>query len=223
MPSIWWWSTSRGEAFHGRSRQAGELVDWSTDRAPGSGTIVPRWATSGRSSSTIWSGEKEPALMPARPGDRHGNGEYSMLGTSDRSLVVKPGDHVDAAAPRQDGAFRHGLRPRHVHYELRKSPDLFDGDGCPQPSRASAASAARPRAGSYRARVVVITGRNSRLGAAQAVNRNVSGPWSPVPRDVTWNSQKPRAAHVHSRMRCGPLHLAASIALQGGRWIRGAV
>jgi murein DD-endopeptidase MepM/ murein hydrolase activator NlpD len=103
--------------------------------APGSGTIV---AAVGNKADDIpydlEAAKKEPALMAGNylVIDR-GNGEYSMLGHfRTGTLAVKPGDHVERGqllAKMGHSGMGSGLV--HVHYELRNSPDLFDGDGLP--------------------------------------------------------------------------------------------
>jgi len=126
----------QGEAFHG---DPGKQENWAglgvPIVAPGSGTIL---AAVGNKPDDIpydlEAAKKEPALMAGNyVVIDHGNGEYSMLGHfRNGSLAVKAGDHVERGqllAKMGHSGMGSGLV--HVHYELRNSPDLFDGDGLP--------------------------------------------------------------------------------------------
>lgn len=126
----------QGEAFHGDPGKQENWVGLGVPIvAPGSGTIV---AAVGNKPDDIpydlEAAKKEPALMAGNYlVIDHGNGEYSMLGHfRTGTLVVKPGDHVERGqllAKMGHSGMGSGLV--HVHYELRNSPNLFDGDGLP--------------------------------------------------------------------------------------------
>jgi murein DD-endopeptidase MepM/ murein hydrolase activator NlpD len=126
----------QGEAFHGDPGKQENWVGLGVPiLAPASGTIV---AAVGNKPDDIpydlEAAKKEPALMAGNYlVIDHGNGEYSMLGHfRTGTLAVKPGDHVERGqllAKMGHSGMGSGLV--HVHYELRNSPDLFDGDGLP--------------------------------------------------------------------------------------------
>ena len=126
----------QGEAFHGDPGKQENWVGLGVPIvAPGSGTIV---AAVGNKPDDIpydlEAAKKEPALMAGNYlVIDHGNGEYSMLGHfRNGTLAVKPRDHVERGqllAKMGHSGMGSGLV--HVHYELRNSADLFDGDGLP--------------------------------------------------------------------------------------------
>jgi murein DD-endopeptidase MepM/ murein hydrolase activator NlpD len=126
----------QGEAFHGDPGKQENWVGLGVPIvAPAPGTVV---AAVGDKPDDIpydpAAAQKEPSLMAGNYVIiDHGNGEYSMLAHFRHgSLAVKAGDHVERGqllAKMGHSGMGSGLV--HVHYELRNSPDLFDGDGLP--------------------------------------------------------------------------------------------
>jgi murein DD-endopeptidase MepM/ murein hydrolase activator NlpD len=126
----------QGEAFHGDPGKQESWVGFGVPIvAPAPGMIV---AAVGDKPDDIpydmAAAQKEPALMAGNYVIiDHGNGEVSMLAHfCHGSLAVKAGDHVERG--QLLGKMGHsgmGSGLVHVHYELRNTSDLFDGDGLP--------------------------------------------------------------------------------------------
>jgi hypothetical protein len=126
----------QGEVFHGDPGKQDNWVGLGVPVvAPAAGTVV---AVVGDKPDDIpfdmAAAQKEPALMAGNYVILdHGNGEFSMLAHFRQgSLAVKKGDRVERG--QLLGKMGHsgmGSGLVHVHYELRNSSDLFDGDGLP--------------------------------------------------------------------------------------------